>query len=56
MALKQAKYNVQIEANQFSPGRKQCIPDMKKGGKTLKQIPARQGNRVRCQTFSRGDG
>ena len=47
-ALKQTKAN--------EPGSEQRIRAASVGGRTLRQIPARQGNPVRCQTISKADG
>ena len=47
---------MQINDRSFDPGSEQRIPVVKERGRILKQIPARQGSRVRLQTISRKDG
>ena len=55
-ALKETQTNVQIKDNQSKPGSEQRIRAASAGGKTPKQIPARQGKPERCQTISMADG
>ena len=54
--MKRAQTNVQIKDNQFKPGNGQRIGAASVGGKTPKQIPARQGKPEKCQTISMADG
>ena len=47
---------MQIKDNQFKPGSEQRIRAASVGGKTLKQIPARQRKPEKCQSISIADG
>ena len=47
---------MQIKDNQFKPGSEQRIRAASVGGKTPKQIPARQGKPEKCQIISMADG
>ena len=55
-ALKETQTNAQIKDNQFKPGSEQRIRVARVGGKTPKQIPARQGKPEKCQIISVADG
>ena len=55
-ALKETQTNVQTKDNQFKPGSEQRIQAASVGGKTPKQIPARQGKPEKSQISSMADG
>ena len=55
-ALKETQTNVHIMDNQFKPGSEQRIRTPSVGGKTPKQIPARQGKTEKSQIISMADG
>ena len=54
--LKEAEANVKIKNNQVTPRNEQRTRASSVRGRTLRQMPARQGNSVVCETLSRADG
>ena len=51
-ALKETQNNVQTKDSQVKPGSAQRSRAASVGGKTPKQIPARQGKPEKCQIMS----
>ena len=54
--LKDTETDLQIKDNQVEPRGEQCTRAASVRGRTLRQMPATQGNSAVCEPISRADG